>query len=419
MIYSNKLFLKSNCMVIYPLILALAMIIMMIRPLLVAYLLNQSEFASYSTGLLISSTFCMLGCLGLQTVIQKQMPIDLHLGNNNKSLILLIQGILIAILCLFIGGSICFFSPMLLTLGPLGIFVGIINGFSQQVFLLATIESRSVGKYVIFSLQNLFRAFLVILTTLFVAYFIGSAIVTLLVESLVTIIISYGILYRIFNHYDISILNTVVEAMKKILSINWESSLALMLIMILAFALTNIDRWLVVISLSPKAFANYAMAGIILLGAQSLQVIINSAVFPSLAKMYATGNKKHTFAFAKKNSIYFLLIGVAGSVPGFFLIKQIILYIYPNYYGAILIIPILIFVAILRMSDFWSSYLIVVGEEKILLLIDIAMIVVSLIIWYTITIFISDISIYSIASFAVAIGFLRYFMVMIIAILRS
>jgi hypothetical protein len=57
--------------------LTLAMAFMFARVVLMVRILNVLEFGRYSEGLLISSTFCMLACLGLQTMLQRDMPVML------------------------------------------------------------------------------------------------------------------------------------------------------------------------------------------------------------------------------------------------------------------------------------------------------------------------------------------------------
>jgi len=52
-------------------VLASAMALMMARIMAAARLLDVPSFATYSTGLLLSTTFCMLACLGLQSLLQR------------------------------------------------------------------------------------------------------------------------------------------------------------------------------------------------------------------------------------------------------------------------------------------------------------------------------------------------------------
>lgn len=137
----------------YAPVLGLAMGLMMVRTLVMAKLLSVPSFAQYSGGLLVSSTFCMLGCLGLQSLLQREMPVQIVWHRERAAVVLLMQCLIVTTGCAIIGLLLVAagFSVAGLTSNFLAI--GIFHGLSQQVFLIATVESRSRGESLYFARQ--------------------------------------------------------------------------------------------------------------------------------------------------------------------------------------------------------------------------------------------------------------------------
>ena len=127
-------------------ILALAMGLMMLRPLLMARLFNAPEFGTYIAGLLVSSSFCVLGCLGLQPKLQRSMPMGFVARKELASQILVFQAILVALLLALLGCLIGVADFSIAGLSPGNFAVSVVHGLSQQIFLLSTVESRSRGE---------------------------------------------------------------------------------------------------------------------------------------------------------------------------------------------------------------------------------------------------------------------------------
>ena len=127
-------------------LLGTAMGLMMLRILAMARVLDVAGFGTYSAGLLISGTFCMLGCLGLQSILQRDMPVMLMRLRARAGLVLLLQCLLVALACASVGVLASGFVVSAGGLPSLALVVGIVHGLSQQVFLLVTVESRSRGR---------------------------------------------------------------------------------------------------------------------------------------------------------------------------------------------------------------------------------------------------------------------------------
>lgn len=139
-------------------VLIFALAIMFARLLVAARLLAVNEFASYSAGLLVSSSFCMLGDLGLQILLQREMPLLICRGKSRQGIVLLMQALIVAIICAsasmiaaWLGLGLILNDTGLIT--PTVACTGLIHGLSQQSFLLVTVESHSRLRPLLFAWQ--------------------------------------------------------------------------------------------------------------------------------------------------------------------------------------------------------------------------------------------------------------------------
>lgn len=365
----------------YAPILGLAMGMMMIRPLLMARLLDIQGFAHYSAGLLVSSTFCMLGCIGLQSLLQRDMPGQLMRKRELAAAILLMQCLIVALICAALGLVLSSIEFEVAGINHNILAISILHGLAQQVFLLATVESRSRGQPLRFSQQQLLRAILVLASGGVAAASLNSAMAVLQVEMVVSLFLSWKIFAGIWRKQVVSFLAICYLAVTRLGRIPWRSAVALFAVMVFSFSLLNVDRWLAASLLSDVVFAQYAFAWVMLMVAQSAQAIVNTSVFPLLARNFAINGKLACFRVAARTSIILVVMGAVAAWPALWVIDAVIFRWYPDYSSATSLLGFFIWVAVLRLSDFWSSYLIVVGHEKRLLSVNLLVASLVCIIW--------------------------------------
>jgi O-antigen/teichoic acid export membrane protein len=362
-------------------VLGLAMGLMMVRTLAMAKILDVPSFAQYSGGLLVSSTFCMLGCLGLQSLLQREMPMQMIWRRERAAIVLLMQCMIVAAGCAFIGWLIIvmgFPAPGLAS----GISAaGIFHGLSQQVFLIATVESRSRGESLHFARQNLERAGIAIVAGCVIGALLESAVATLLAEGIVSIFLTMKIMHGVVLRSKIKIKIISYLAVRRLSSIPWISAMTLLATTTVSFIFLNADRWLATKFLQPEWFAIYSFAWILLLIAQSLQSLINASFFPMLARKYAESGSSAAFNLCAVSSAGMLLACAILFWPAGWLLNAVVLQWFPVYAGSTGIIGIFLIVAAFRISDFWGSYLIITGKEKRQLLIYILVGTVVFSVW--------------------------------------
>lgn len=369
----------------YAPLLAGAMGVMMARLLILANVLPVAEFARLSGGLLVSGTFCMLGCLGLQSQLQRQWPVNLIKGQERRGVVLAAQCILVALVCTVVAVIGILSGLSLAGMASSLLLVGILHGFSQQIFLIATVESRSRGDALRYSWENVVRSIGVFLFGLALAAWTRSAIWALAAETAVSILISWVLFRRSVALTSLRVFGAYRAAIRRLPRVDWMASVTLMTIAMVGFLTTNIDRWIAADRLGAHGFGIYSFAWIMLMVAQSAQAVINASLYPLLARTYASGGGRTAYRFCVQASLAVLVPGLVCAVPLCFALTWGIERWFHTYSSAANVFPFFFAVALLRMSDFWSSYLLIIGRELQLLAGNVVVLFAGIAIWFAVT----------------------------------
>ncbi len=365
--------------------LAVAMGLMMFRILAMARVLDVAGFGIYSSGLLVSGTFCMLGCLGLQSMLQRDMPVMLMRHRSRAALVLLVQCLVVALACASAGALASGFGVNVGGLTSLALVVGIVHGLSQQVFLLITVESRSRGEPLRYAFQNFWRAACVLCLGLVIAFQTGSVISVLLAEAGVSLAMSYTTLARNLREAHVPSTILLRIALRRLGKLRWRTAVVLLLVSMVGFLHLNVDRWAAAESLAPERFALYSFAAIVLTMAQTIQSMINASIYPMLSRRYATSGLRVAFRLSAGISIATLAGAILLGAPCLLIFSQIIDRWFPDYQAATGLLVIFFGIAVLRVSDFWSSFLMISGHEMRLLALDCLVLSAGMAVWWLLT----------------------------------
>jgi O-antigen/teichoic acid export membrane protein len=348
-------------------VLGVAMVLMLARLLFVARLLDVTGFGVFSAGLLVSSTFGMFACFGLQPMLLRDLSIQVVRRHVRPGIVLMAQCIVVALACLLLCVAAAAAGVTATELSSPMFMAAVLHGFAQQVFLVATIESRSRGMPVRYALQNLVRSLSVVGAGAIAAFGSNSALWTLVTEAVVTLVLAQATMHRVFGTSRIRPCVAYGLALRRLPAVNWSSAVALMNVTIVSFVLINADRWLAAEALASADFAQYGFAWIVLMVAQSGQAVINAAVFPMLARRFGLHGRRAAFALAAGTSAATLAFATVAAVPLWLLLDASVRRWYPQYSAAAELLPVMLVIAALRVSDFWTSFLVVVGLETRLL----------------------------------------------------
>lgn len=365
----------------YPPILGVALALMMARMLMMARLLDVQQFAQFCAGLLVSSTFGMLGCLGLQSLLQREWPVYIVRGQEWRGLMRAAQCNLVAIAC----AAVCLVATLagrpLAGLEPRLFAVGTLHGLTQQLFLIATVESRSRGDALRYSHENLVRAAAALGFGALAALTTHSAIWTLLSETIISLALSGWLFGLSAARGEARLRQVYVVAARGLGRVNWRSALTLLAVSGVAFVILNADRWVAAERLDLAMFGHYSFAWIVLLVAQALQVMINASGYPLLARRYATAGRAGALRMSAVLSGIALALGLVCAIPAWAILAYGIPRWFPGYSDTVGLVPLFLGVALLRLSDFWSSYLLIIGREARMLAVNASVATAGIIIW--------------------------------------
>jgi O-antigen/teichoic acid export membrane protein len=347
------------------------MALMLVRLLAMARLLDINGFGQYSAGLLVSSTFGMLACLGLHSMLLRELPVMMVRKRVRAGTVLLAQCIVVALACAAACALLVLAGVSMAGLSVTLLLISLLHGLSQQVFVITSVESRSRGAPLEFSRQNLARASAILVLGAGAAHATGSPAWALLTEALVTLALTQAALVSIFRRAGSSALLAYRLALRRLPKVRWRSAAALFAVGMLAFMLLNADRWVAAQGLSSERFAQYAFAWLLLTAAQSVQLVVSSSVFPLLARRYGTLGVGAAYRLCASVSWALLLGGALLGLPAWALLDMGINRWFAEYRAAIELLPLFIAVAVLRVSDYWSSFLMIVGFENRLLALNV------------------------------------------------
>jgi len=344
--------------------LALAMGVTMLRLLVMARLLSVSAFASYSAGLLMSSTFCMVSCLGLQSLLQREWPVFVLHGQHRHAAVRVAQCCLLLVAAAALLMPLAWFSDASAVMTPLLVMVGVLHGVAQQTFLVASMGSRSAGDALGYSRRQLVRSALAFIGAVAVAAWLGRPLFVLLFEAILAVALSSGMLRSVLKHARLGCEATLRLAIRRARRIPWRASLLSMAVMLTAFAIMNVDRWVAAHELATPAFAQYSFVAILLALAQAAQGLINASVYPLLARRRAEQGQAAVFRICIRLTVALAVVGMMLTVPTVTAVRFAVATWYPDYQPVLTLVPIVTLVGLLRICDFSSSYLMVIGREE-------------------------------------------------------
>ncbi|KAI9135234.1 lipopolysaccharide biosynthesis protein [Acaryochloris sp. CCMEE 5410] len=355
---------------------------MMARTLLMARLLSLEAFGEFSFGLLVSSSFNMLNCLGLQIILQRDLPIMILRHHEKSGAILLSQCLIVSsvsgcfiFLVIFIANILTLEIPTKFML------IGLLHGLVQQIFLIATTESRSRGQPTRYSLQYLARSSGIIVVGGLIASATGSAFLTLVAETSVVIITIHRLLVSVYRNASIKFTHALHLAIRKLPNIQWKASIWLFLASSTTFLMFNIDRWIASHTFNKEDFGLYTFAGTILIVGQMIQSLINTTVFPMLVRRNATFGKVHTYFLSLKISGILFCAWAVLSIAIWLIMNYGFIHIFPKYQNIQALLPYFMVTASFRIAGIWSSFLIITGNNIQLFTLKMFTITFSIILW--------------------------------------
>jgi len=348
----------------YAPLLAAGMGIMFLRLLVMAWLLDLAAFAALSAGLIVSSLVTLAACFGLFPHLQRRLPVHLVRGHLRAAGVQMGQTILAALAVALIGLLVAFSNMSAGSISSTAILVGTVHGLAQQLFLIATTESRSNNEPVRYARQHLLRSLLMSAAGIAAALLFGSAEAVLIAEAVVGYAAVLIILAAVRRRFGLPLAKVAPLALRSFKRVNWLSMGTLLIYALISAVIVNLDRWLSAILLSPDDFARYSFAWIVIIAAMSVQALVNASVYPMIARRFALHGARNAFRLTFITSSLLLVLSLLAIGPAVYVVHQAIPRFFPQYAEATSIIAVLAIVAAFKVSEFWSTFLIIGGHER-------------------------------------------------------
>ena len=334
----------------------------------------MGDFGLLSKLLLISGLFGTAGSLGFQLMAQRDLPALFAEGRYRNGLIALCKAITVTTTSAFLISAFSLLNIPVLGVSGFLFCCSIVHGWSQQVFMLAVIDTRSRLEMMRYAKQVLFKTVVASFVAGGIAALGGGPLGIIFAELFVTLLLSMRLIAAITRNVERRFLWKI--SVRSFKGNDFSTALTLFLSTLLMFFSTNIDRWLAADRLTHDDFGLYSFAWISLTAALSFQALLNAGIFPLISKRRKEGHAKAAFRTTAYISVATLIVGAVVSVMVYLFAQWFLPNLYQRYAPALPLIMPLLFAAVLRLSDFWSSYLIVMHRQNLLMKIQVFLILI-------------------------------------------
>lgn len=366
----------------YAPLLAAGMGIMFLRLLVLARLLDISQFAALAGALIVSSLIATISCFGLFLHLQRRLPVHLARGHRRAAAVQIGQTVMAALAVGTIGISVGAAGIAMGGISPQMIALGALHGLAQQLFLIATTESRSSNEPLRYAIQHFVRSSASVGLALPIAIAYGSASLVLLAETAVSGLAAMLIIANAGRRFRVSLPLATGLGLRSFGRIEWMSMLALLSYSVTNSVSTQIDRWLSSAYLGERDFAHYSFAWTIMIAALSLQALINASVYPMIARRLTLLGSAAAWRLTAFASLGMLGLSAILLFPSLWIADRVVTRYLPDYADSLVLFAPMAIAAALRLSDFWSSLLIIAGRERAALLATLGTTLLMLALWY-------------------------------------
>lgn len=332
-----------------------------------AKLVTVAQFGALGQMLLVSAAFGMGASLGLQSVASRDVPALLAHGREQRGMRLLAQTIAVASWIALLSLLAAATGLSLFDLTAEELMLGVIHGWAQLTFLTLAFESRSRLDMMRYARDMAGRNTAIAVAGAVVAGLGFGARGVVLAEIAGTLLFCI-----VIGRFALARARVGLRWLLRALAVHrsrlpWRAALLMCAGALVMFASFNVDRWIAAETLPRDAFGVYAFGWLALLAAQSVQGLLNSGLLPLLARRRADSLEASAYRLTVLVSTALLVGGISAVLPTAWMLTWIVEHWMPQYaeVGS-LWLPLLL-AAVFRVSDFWSSLLLVVEREGRLL----------------------------------------------------
>jgi O-antigen/teichoic acid export membrane protein len=352
-------------------LLALSAVVSLAKLVIYARLVSADEYGAISQIFLVGNTFGIVGSLGFYLLGLRELP-GLHVRRREFAMaVLLTQSIVVSAASAVVAALLLIPSSetglLSMKIGGAGVAVGLFYGWTQLCFQIATTDARSRLEMTRYSADVALRSIVTTAAGVIVILFGRHANIVALAESVVTLAMFLWVGAGIIAQGKIAAVALVRKAVRRLKLAAWRSAIVLMLGSLLSFLTSAADRWLAAATLDLQQFGFYAFAWTSIAAAQTFQFLINASLFPLIGRRYWEKSAKDAFRLTAALSLGLVALGALAAATLAPFVGLIVARLFPHQAGAVPLIEPLLIAAVLRVADFWSSFLLVVRRETLLL----------------------------------------------------
>lgn len=351
----------------YTPLLAVAAAISFAKLIVYAGLLDVAQFGALSQMLLVSAAFGLAASLGLQSVASRDVPALLAQGRQQRAMRLLAQTIAVAWWIAVLGAVAAASGLSVFGLRAEELMLGVLHGWAQLAFLTLAYESRSRLEMMRYARDMAARNTAIAVAGALVAGLGFGARAVILAEMAGTLVFCVVIGRLALARVPVGwrwLLHTLAVHRSRL---PWRAALLMCAGGLVMFASFNVDRWIAAETLPRDVFGLYAFGWLVLLAAQSVQGLLNAGLLPLLSRRRADSLEASAYRLTAVVSAALLAGGLTAVVPTAWMLTRIVEIWMPQYAEAQALWLPLLLAAVFRVSDFWSSLLLVVEREGHLL----------------------------------------------------
>ena len=332
------------------------------RTSICVYFLTADQFGTLSKSLIMSNTLITYAGLGMQHLILKKLPMYYTNHEKAKIDILLNQALVIFTAATILISTIIMIASVIgLNRGPLLPLMIVFHSFFQFVFLIFQLNVRSQFEFLRYSGIALGRAVLIFMLVLILVTYQPSLYYVLACEMFVNLLLVIYLVYNDSIKMTLSV-RVLIDGFSQ-LKDNMLNALKLLFLNGAAYSMMTFDKWLGVLVLSSATYAHYAVGILFLMTLETLQMILNISIFPILSRIVGKGDYAHAYRLTVKLSFTLLFLGLLAYYPLTSLLQIILRLFLPEYLQSVSLIKILILAGVIRLSDFFSTFCILIDKE--------------------------------------------------------
>jgi O-antigen/teichoic acid export membrane protein len=352
-----------------------------LRVLAYARLLDVTQFGVASKILLVSGLFGIVGHFGTQSLAHRDLPLLHASARHRRAALILMKAVLALSGSAALGLLWASLGPRPFGLRASEMAIAVIHGWFHQVFMTLSIDSKSRLRMREYASMHFLRAGAAAIAGVSVALALQSGTATVLAEAMAFAAPTPRLLLRILRQAGLGFRATLSLAWFGLRAFPWLAGFYLLGSSLVSFASINIDRWMAAATLDKTHFGIYAFASIVLSVAQLAQSVISAGAFPLLARRQAEFGVHHALRLAAWLSLGTLACGLIVALVAAVSIGPLVEAYFAGYAAALPTIFILLPAGVLRVSDFWSSFLVIAGHERLLLVAQLLALSVGLGAW--------------------------------------